>query len=268
MADSVFVAANKAPLLAVQDQNFTTNAFFARKSALQTITTTAWRYPGPVKPGSFQNPLNTGTNKTQLGAVKTPASIHVNSQEMMLQVNLIGLTPFGMELKSKNTIAPVVTYITGASTTVVASSGTVNGLELTSATNFAQNQMIEIVMGSGVNAHVEYRRIETLSGAVVTFDYPLFVAPADGVAVKAVESIDYSPGGSGLQKWSGLIVHSGDEYSDRLIHYASHLRVPQGNVELPDGNVGEIAVQFEVFPTRVSGEPVFLTERLQFQNAA
>lgn len=269
MADTAYTTLNRAPQLSVQDQNFTTNAWFAKKSAGLTMTSAAgWRNPGPPTPGSYSAPMNTGTNKTMLGAVKTPASLHKNSEEMTVQIGLEGISPFGLELANKNKIVPTITYIATADTTVVAASGTVNGLELTAATGFAEGQMIEISMGSGVTAYKEYVRILTLSGTDVTFDYPLFVAPADAATVKAVQSIDYSKGGSGIEKWSGLIVNSGDEYSDRLIHFFEDIRVSQGNPELPDAAVGKITLTMDVFPKRVNGEPVFATERLQFATAA
>lgn len=269
MADTAFTAINRAPNLSVQDQNFTTNAFFAKKSAGLTMTSASgWRYPGPVTPGSYSAPMNTGTNKTMLGAVKTPASLHKNSEEMTVQLGLKGISPFGLELANKNKIAVTATYIATASTTVASGTGTVNGLELTSATGFAEGQMIEIAMGSGVTAYKEYVRILTLDTTDVTFDQPLFVAPADGAVVKAVESLDYSKGGSGIERWSGLIVNSGDEFNDRLIHFFKDVRVNQGNPEMSDAEVGGVTLTFDAFPERVNGEPVFATERLQFSNAA
>lgn len=268
MADTAYTALNRASQLSVQDQNFTCNAFFAKKSAGLTITSAAgWRNPGPVTPGSYSAPMNTGTNKTMLGAVKTPASLHKNSEEMTVQLGLEGISPFGLELANKNKIAPTVSYISGASTTVVAASGTTTGIELTAATGFAEGQIIEIAMGSGVTAYKEYVRILTLSGTDVTFDLPLFTAPADLAVVKAVHTIDFSKGGSGIEKWSGLVVNSGDEYYDRLIHYFGDVRVSQGNPEMPDAAVGKVTLTMDVFPSRVNGEPVFATERLQFSNA-
>lgn len=269
MPESTFLEQNTAPQLAMQDQNFTTNSFFARKSKGLTIdSTSGWRSPGPLEPGSYNAPLQTGTNKTKLGATKVSVSQHVNSQDMTMQEKLIGLTVFGMELKNGNKIDPVLVYISAASTTVVASSGTVDGLELTDNTGFAEGMVVEVILGTGDTAYPEYRRIETLSGSDIVFDYPMFEAPEDLAVIKGVQDVDFSPGGSGLRKYSALTVCSGDEYADRLIHYFPDVRKNQGNVETPDANVGMIMLDFEVFSQRKNNKPVFGTERLRFASPA
>lgn len=273
MPESVFLQQNTAPQLAMQDQNFTTNSFFARKTANLTIdSASGWRSPGPLEPGSYNAPLNTTTNKTKLGAVKVNVSQHVNDQEMTMTEKLIGLTVFGMELKNGNKIEPVLTYVGTADTTVVAASGTVNGLGLTAATGFAEGMVIEIAMGSGITAYKEYRRILVLDTTDVLFDYPLFEAPADAAVVKGVQDVDFAPGGSGLRPYSALTVCSGDEYADRLIHYFPDVRKNQGNVETPDANVGMISLDFEVFAQRkavgAGFQPVFGTERIRFASPA
>jgi len=269
MPDSVFTAINRAPELAIQDQNFTMNAFLARKSAgLAYNATSGWRYPGPLTPGSYGAPLNTGTNKTMLGSTKSAVSLHVNSQEMTVQFGLEGITPFSLEVANKNQIAPVATYISAANSTVAAGGGTTTAITVASGTNFTAGMMIEIPLGTGNAAYLEYRRILSKSGNILTLDYPLFEAPADSAAIKGVEVIAYKKGGSGIQQWAAIFVASGDLYNDRMIHHAKDLRVSNGNPELPDGNVGKVTLAFEVFSAKESGEPVLMTEYLQFANAA
>lgn len=266
MATTVFTSQNLNPTLIQEDQNWTNHIFMAKKSAGLTIDSASGLYaPGPVRPGSYSSPMETGTNKTELGAVKTPSSLHYNSQAMTVQFGVYGLTPFGMKIKNKNTIAQTITYGTG-STTVVNSSGTTTGLELTSATNFAEGQMIEIQMPNG---EFEYRRIAALDSADVTFDYPLFEAPDDAATVKHVTKIRDKPGGTRPEKYSLLSNMSGD-YQDRLLHFMTDVRVSDGNYEMPDSDAGGINFTLDVFPQKetISGrvEPIFMVEDLVFED--
>lgn len=266
MATTVFTSQNLNPTQVQEDQNWTNHIFMAKKSAGLNIDSASGFYsPGPTRPGSYSSPMETGTNKTQLGAVKTPSSLHYNSQAMTVQFGTYGLTPFGMKIKNKNNIAQTFTYGTG-STTVVASSGTTTGIELTSATNFAEGQMIEIEMPNG---EYEYRRIEVLSTADVTFDHPLFEAPADGATVKHVTKVLDKPGGTRPEKYSLLSNMSGD-YQDRLIHFITDARVSDGNYEMPDGDAGGINITLDVFPQKetISGrvEPIFMVEQMVFED--
>jgi hypothetical protein len=271
MTTTLFTAINNSPDLIGQDQNFTHHLYVGKKSLGLTVESTeGLSSPGPVEPGSYSSPLETGTNETRLGATKVPKSQHWNSQAMTIQANLIGINPLGLKLKNKNSIAQTVQYKASAATTVDTGGAGTLTLTLVAVTNFAVGSMVEIEMPAG---YPEYRRVQVLDtvGKEITLDYPLLVAPDEGADVKVVTGVTDKPGGSRPEKWSVLALHSGD-FDDRLIHFFDDVRVSSGNLNLPDANAGGIALNLMVFPkTEVHAgrsEPIFMTERLVFEDEA
>lgn len=268
MADTVFTAPNIAPDLQMQDQNYTAKIFAAPKAAGLTETSTSgWRDVGPIEPGSYSSPMTVSTNETMLGSNKVAVSQHVNQMSMNIQFNMAQITPFGQQLKNRTVQTPVVTYGTG-DTTVAAGGGGVKTITLTAATNFAVNDIVEVIIGTGASQYKDYRRIQSIVTNAITLDYPLYEAPADASTVKSVQQIKYRQGLSQLAKWSLMAVFSGDEYKDQLIHVYSDVRIPEANNTMPDANVGNTTYNMTVFPSRetVDGkiQPVFGSEILKF----
>lgn len=264
MATTTYTSLNNAPELVQQDQLWTANMYLALKSLGNDIdSANGWTSPGPIEPGSYSAPMETGTAKTELGAVKTPQSLHYTRHAQTVTANLIGITPFGNQVRHKNNLTPTVTYGTGDDA-VATSGGTTTAVTLDDASAFSEGDMIEIAMPAG---QPEYRRVDAKSSNTLTLDHPLAVAPADAAAVKEVSHVDYKVGGSRPQKYSGLITLSGN-YSDRLVHFFNDLRVNSGNINAPDGQPGGLALNFEAFPSRENGEPIFMTERFKFADIA
>lgn len=272
MADTVFNLPNVAPNLIAQDQNYTCTIFAAPKAAGLTIASTSgWQSPGPVVPGSYDAPLSISTNETKLGSVKVAVSQHVNDLSKTVTVDLNQITPFGQRLKNRTVQTPTATYATG-STTIDTAGGGLSVCTLASAADFSVDDVVEFIIGAGASQYKDYRRITNIASATITLDYPLAEVPADGTTVKEVQNIAYREGLSQLAKWSLLVVHSGDEYSDQLIHHYGDARITEGNNSMPDANVGQTKIQATIFPSRetISGkvQPVFGTENLKFQASA
>ena len=136
-----------------------------------------------------------------------------------------------------------------------------------SVSDISEGDMLEIAMATGAAAYKDYRRIESISGNVVTFESALDEDAAVGAEVKHVTSISWKRGGVTLARRSYLGVISGDN-GDTITHYAKDSVMTSGKSEYPDANAGKNTLQFEVVPQTelISGrkQPVLLEETLNF----
>lgn len=275
MAYTPFTAPNPCPGLPLGDNVFTVNPYFAKKSAgLDIDSTSGWRSAGPISPGSYEAPLSTTTTETKLGGTKVVRSQHVTDQDQQLNFTIRGITPFGLRLKNKNTIDPTVTYIAAKDTLIATvTSRTEFDVTATEGANFAAGDLIEISMSSGNAAYLEYRRIESVTTDTIVITYPLDEDAVVGATVKGVESVKENVGGSQLQPYSGLIVCTGSQYDDQLIHYFPDLRISEANHDLTDTEASSMTFNAMVFgncTTTPAGkkEVVFGEERLVYAEPA
>jgi len=250
MAYTAFDKLDTCPDLKLEDNNFTVNAYFAKKSAgLDENSTSGWRSPGPLDPGSYEAPLQTTTNETKLGATKVIRSQHVNDQALTLNMGIKGLTPFGMRLKNKNSLDQIATLDASKTSLIAVSTVSLNEFEVTATEGalFAAGDVVQIEIGSGNSAYLDYRRVESVTGDLIRLvkqvDEPFTV----GATVNGVIQVEDQVGGSGLQPYSALIVCTGDSFSDQLIQFFPDLRISDGKLTSPDAEVGMTTLTATVF---------------------
>lgn len=110
----------------------------------------------------------------------------------------------------------VRTYATTPAATTVASGPTVNGCTLTSGTNFAVGQLVEVTLPGGARPELVY--LESVAGAVVTWKPALSVAPSVSAAVKAVKSIDTAIGTTVMPRYAAKWVFT-DQWGEVVTIY-------------------------------------------------
>jgi len=196
--------------------------------------TTGWYPVGTIVPGSMRH--NAGK---EMGGLDTgfPASNKmqwISKVDLQLSFVLQELTARTMELVLGSGATEYVYAATPAATYAKASPApTVNGFDLNSATNYAENQEIEVTMDDGSK---EVTWIKTLSTVTVTVEPPLSVAIIGGVAnlVKAILAKKNAVGSVEIPR-KALKLRFLDKHLDKVIlHVPGFSSVGDGSIEWSD----------------------------------
>lgn len=175
-----------------QDLNNNRNArlsvidFWVGAEGLSVDSATGWTNPGIIDPESLQLDFPTELFMLERGLPRSNKMQAVIKNEGRVSWKMDEYNSEALEL-ALNSGPGVRTFATSpVATTVAAGAPTASGWNLTSATNFAVGQLIEVPV-SGIT-YLTY--IDTISGAAITVKPALPAAPAAAAPVKAVKRIE------------------------------------------------------------------------------
>lgn len=183
-----------------------------------------WQYVGVMDPGSFQPNFNKDKFVLETGFPRTVKIEAVTRVNGALSFTLTEYNTVGLDLACGSG-APSVTYATTPTATTVAASPTptTTSFGLTSNTNYAVGQLLEITLSTGK----EYAYLIGLNGSTATVAPALSAAPVSTNAVKAVKDMQFALGTSVIPRKAFKAVFT-DQNGDQAVIYCPSVGVSGG----------------------------------------
>lgn len=174
-----------------------------------------WQYLGVTDPGSLSMDAPRTEFNLEAGFPRANKMCAVIGTALSIDLVLTEYNALAVEFAA-NSGNHVRTYAATPAPTTVASGPTVNGCVLTSGTNFAVGQQLEVTLPGAARPELVY--LDTIAGATITWKPALSAAPAVGAAVKAVKTIDTALGTTNMARKAIKLVFT-DQWGEKVTVY-------------------------------------------------